>query len=294
MEHEFSELRELIRSVAKVDEIDMTSEGKDESIQDIVDGFLFPRIVARCIEKRRICLSQWAGRDPGCLGEDIGGKQLDGIAAEHRTECIRLLKLVCSKDGAVMDKIAAAHTFKAEYEGFSLPYSPRVYIRKLGRYFTAARNLIRCLLEPNKGEQAKDAWASTRANRVLFLHAELQLAMFYCMNPDLHPVAGYVAGLKGCFSLCNFVLQSVLIPIFQSQSRLTTISAGSNTGQIYSTGLPMRFSVRHESGGGDWQHWRFPDPTILCTSSLPPSDQNKPEARLDLIRLELRMSSGKK
>lgn len=83
----------------------------------------------------------------------------------------------------------------------------------LDTYLSENFDLSSKSLLPSKAGGAKDSWALAREKPTLFFHAELKMAIFYALNPDLFPVGGYIAVSKKCCKLCDFVLKSVGPPM---------------------------------------------------------------------------------
>jgi hypothetical protein len=64
-------------------------------------------------------------------------------------------------------------------------------------------------LIPQKIDQVRDTWCTARSRKTFFLHAELQLALFYIQNPERCPLGGFIGVSKKCCHLCDFVLKCV-------------------------------------------------------------------------------------
>jgi len=62
-------------------------------------------------------------------------------------------------------------------------------------------------LNPKKTDILRDKWTPTWKNTDLFLHAEMQLVLFYTLNPQLSPIRGYIGMGKKCCWCCDFVLK---------------------------------------------------------------------------------------
>jgi hypothetical protein len=60
-----------------------------------------------------------------------------------------------------------------------------------------------------KVDQVRDSWKTARAHKTLFLHAELQLALFYMQNPLSCPIGGFIGVSKKCCYLCDFTIKCV-------------------------------------------------------------------------------------
>ncbi|KAJ7292911.1 hypothetical protein C8J57DRAFT_1267541 [Mycena rebaudengoi] len=130
-------------------------------------------------------------------------------------------------------------------------------------------------LIPQKIDQVRDTWCAARSRKTSFLHAELQLALFYIQNPERCPLGGFIGVSKKCCHLCDFVLKH-----FQKD-------ASDPNYPVHKTGSPTLFSVAG-THGGITQNWRFPDPDQdVFSSTFPPLDQQRLRNRLRQIRLEL-------
>jgi hypothetical protein len=64
-------------------------------------------------------------------------------------------------------------------------------------------------LDPMKVSHLRDSWPGDRKSTNLFLHAEMQMALFYALNPQLGPIQGFIGVSKKCCWCCDFVLKSV-------------------------------------------------------------------------------------
>jgi hypothetical protein len=62
-------------------------------------------------------------------------------------------------------------------------------------------------LDPQKVGRLRDSWPHDRKSQNLFLHAEMQIALFYALNPLLCPIQGFIGVSKKCCWCCNFVLK---------------------------------------------------------------------------------------
>lgn len=64
-------------------------------------------------------------------------------------------------------------------------------------------------LDPMKVSHLRDSWSGDTRSKNLFLHAEMQMALFYALNPQLYPIQGFMGVSKKCCWCCDFVLKSV-------------------------------------------------------------------------------------
>jgi len=62
-------------------------------------------------------------------------------------------------------------------------------------------------LNPKKTNRLRDKWTPTWKTTNLFLHAEMQLVLFYTLNPQLSPIQGFIGVSKKCCWCCDFVLK---------------------------------------------------------------------------------------
>jgi hypothetical protein len=65
-------------------------------------------------------------------------------------------------------------------------------------------------LDPKKVDRLLDKWPRDRESQNLFLHAEMQIALFYALNPLLCSIQGFIGVSKKCCWCCDFVLESVI------------------------------------------------------------------------------------
>ena len=56
----------------------------------------------------------------------------------------------------------------------------------------------------------RDSWPSKWKTKNLFLHAEMQLALYYAFNPHITPLHGYIGVSQKCCFSCDLVLKCVL------------------------------------------------------------------------------------
>jgi len=72
-------------------------------------------------------------------------------------------------------------------------------------------------LDFKKLEGFCNTWVKQWSSEVLYLHVEMQFALFYALNPDLSPKRNYIGmcGKKCCFC-CDFVIRSVWLFIAPS------------------------------------------------------------------------------
>ncbi|KAJ6588562.1 hypothetical protein B0H19DRAFT_1100068 [Mycena capillaripes] len=150
----------------------------------------------------------------------------------------------------------------------------------LENYLSTQFNIAIQTLDPDKISSAREKWASTRATVSQFFHAELQLAMFYVIHPELVPMGGYFGVSKKCCALCDFVLKRL-----QKSSIPTTEAPEADSRYTpEATGLPIFFIVRG-SHGGLTSNWQFP--TVDGKGSLTDAAYAKVCARLNVVRQEL-------
>jgi hypothetical protein len=69
-------------------------------------------------------------------------------------------------------------------------------------------------LDPKKVDRLRDSWVHNRESQNLFLHAEMQIALFYALNPRLCPIQSFIGVSKKCCWCCDFVLKSVTCVTF--------------------------------------------------------------------------------
>jgi hypothetical protein len=62
-------------------------------------------------------------------------------------------------------------------------------------------------LEKKKLDRLRNTWSKSRKDNNLFLHAEMQMALFYALNPQLFPIQNYIGLSKKCCWCCDFVLK---------------------------------------------------------------------------------------
>ncbi|KAJ7207962.1 hypothetical protein GGX14DRAFT_396160 [Mycena pura] len=213
-------------------------------------------------------------------------------AAEHVVECFKFLRRTCQRPNASTFTIQCVPLLDSLRLGSAAddeePINIETYLRD--NFNVPYKSLL-----PNKGSQARDSWTAARNRKCSFLHTELQLAMFYCLNPDLLPVAGYIGVSKRCCGLCAFVLKYILSILLCALSELICIRAlqkDASADARYSVdiaGPPLLFSIRGTHGGLTTQ-WTFPDITRFPNdTSLSDLGKAKLQKRLDLIRDDLSM-----
>ncbi|KAJ7749285.1 hypothetical protein DFH07DRAFT_556668 [Mycena maculata] len=137
-------------------------------------------------------------------------------------------------------------------------------------------------LHPDKYGSARDTWSGARTDRKPFFHAELQLAIFYTLNPDCLPMGSYLGVSKRCCALCDFVLKYVLALIRIS---IRGLQRTDHPFIEASAGPAILISI-HGKHGGLTQNWCFPD-LDKFPSSLPPLRRAQLATPLSLIRDEL-------
>jgi hypothetical protein len=62
-------------------------------------------------------------------------------------------------------------------------------------------------LHRKKLDSLRGSWSKSRKSNNLFLHAEMQMALFYAVNPQLCPIQGFIGMSKKCCWCCDFVLK---------------------------------------------------------------------------------------
>jgi OTT_1508-like deaminase len=103
---------------------------------------------------------------------------------------------------------------------------------KEGEYETLGDFLSGCLntnlqtLEPDKIDGLQKSWSHTRQKDSLILHAEMQLALFYSLNPSLSPIQGFIGVSKRCCWCCNFVLKYVISFCYETQLNTAPTALG--------------------------------------------------------------------
>ncbi|KIM83277.1 hypothetical protein PILCRDRAFT_7235 [Piloderma croceum F 1598] len=131
-------------------------------------------------------------------------------------------------------------------------------------------------LDPKKIDRLRDRWARDRKSQNLFLHAEMQIALFYALNPQLFPVQGFIGVSKKSCWCCDFVLKHLQIP--SEQDRRYDIDIA---------GPPLLFSVQG-THSRKYSSWVFPNPSIHTVSSiLEDIPFNRVCRRFELVREDL-------
>jgi len=62
-------------------------------------------------------------------------------------------------------------------------------------------------LDRKKLSSLCSSWPKGRKSNNLFLHAEMQMALYYALNPQLCPIQGFIGVSKKCCWCCDFVLK---------------------------------------------------------------------------------------
>jgi OTT_1508-like deaminase len=114
-------------------------------------------------------------------------------------------------------------------------------------------------LDPQKVRRLRDSWPHDRNSQNLFLHAEMQMALFYALNPLLCPIQGFIGVSKKCCWCCDFIFKSVTTAtltkwyIYQFTRHLQFPSTDD------AAGPPLLFSISgtHSS---KYAAWVFPNP----------------------------------
>ena len=147
-------------------------------------------------------------------------------------------------------------------------------------------------LDSQKVDRLRDSWPHDRKSQNLFLHAEMQIALFYALNPQLCPIRGFIGLSKKCCWCCDFVLKSVTMAHLTRRYiyTLTRRLRHPSTGGRYThdlDGPPLLFSVSgtHNS---KYTAWVFPDPaTHIKHHSLDSTSFDKVYHRFKLVRRDL-------
>ncbi|KAJ7220099.1 hypothetical protein GGX14DRAFT_389479 [Mycena pura] len=132
-------------------------------------------------------------------------------------------------------------------------------------YLSTHLNVAIQTLDPDKLSSARDQWASASGTVSQLFHAELQLAMFYAVHPELVPMGG---------RLQKSSIPSTEFEVPEADSRYSPEA----------TGPPLLFTVRGTHGGLAL-NWQFP--TVDSKGSLTNAAYAKVCARLNLVRQEL-------
>jgi hypothetical protein len=61
--------------------------------------------------------------------------------------------------------------------------------------------------DPEKIDRLRDKWDLENGKPVL----EMQLALYYALNPQLYPIEGFIGVSEKCCWTCDFVLRYVLL-----------------------------------------------------------------------------------
>jgi len=151
-------------------------------------------------------------------------------------------------------------------------------------------------LDPQKVGHLRDSWPHDIKSQNLFLHAEMQIALFYALNPELCPIQGFIGVSKKCCWCCDFILKSVTMATLmrwytdQFPRHLQLPSTGGRYTND-AAGPPLLFSVggTHSS---KYTAWLFPNPlTHLTHHGLEGESKkasfNKVCHRFKLIRKDL-------
>jgi hypothetical protein len=142
-------------------------------------------------------------------------------------------------------------------------------------------------LDPQKVGRLRDLWPRDRNSQNLFLHAEMQMALFYALNPLLCPIQGFIGVSKKCCWCCDFVFKSVTTVtftkwyIYQFTRHLQLPSTDD------AAGPPLLFSVSgtHSS---KYAAWVFPNPsTHIKDHPLNTILFDKVRHRFKLVRRDL-------
>ncbi|KAJ7026545.1 hypothetical protein C8F04DRAFT_1124952 [Mycena alexandri] len=142
----------------------------------------------------------------------------------------------------------------------------------LDSYLTPQLNIFSKSLTAERVGVVKDKWSAARDDHTLSDHAEMQLAVFYIMNPELLPLSDYIGLSHPSCGLCDFVLRAI------QKSTIVDVRYSPE-----STGLPVQLFIC-ETHGRIHPHWRFPDIDHFTTSMpLSNSEQAKARWRLKLM-----------
>jgi hypothetical protein len=64
------------------------------------------------------------------------------------------------------------------------------------------------MFDPNKIDSLSNSWSHNRASQNLFLHAEMQIALFYALNPHLFPIQGFIGPRRPCVLATSYTDKS--------------------------------------------------------------------------------------
>jgi OTT_1508-like deaminase len=132
---------------------------------------------------------------------------------------------------------------EAEYESFQ-----QFFTERIGRGMEK--------LERSKINSLCVTWTKNRQTRNLFLHAEMQLVLFYALNPHLSPLNGYIGVSKKCCWSCDF--QGIEVGHISHILAITTDIWQAY--DVYIAGNPLLFSVQGTHKRKPAQRV-FPDPS---------------------------------
>ena len=129
-----------------------------------------------------------------------------------------------------------------------------------GEYATLGDILGECLnaqFRNLESENIESLWSLTRQKDILFLHAEIQLALFYSLDPSLCPVQGFIGLTKKCCCCCDFAQRCTDYIRHLQSDQYPADEAG----------LPLFFCIVGTHGYPD-VHWALPDPKYIQTRQI--------------------------
>ncbi|KIM92201.1 hypothetical protein PILCRDRAFT_114655 [Piloderma croceum F 1598] len=101
--------------------------------------------------------------------------------------------LVTSEVVALL-RIGAEHNIKVETVPISTTTSTPANENEHASFDSFFERCVRTdlkLLDPMKVNNLRDSWLRDRQSENLFLHAEMQIALFCALNPQLYPIRGF-------------------------------------------------------------------------------------------------------
>ena len=195
------------------------------------------------ISRDEVAVSGPETKEEGVLGEQVDGGQMD--KEEEDTEDLddresldpelmkkspiyRFLRklsryhIACSlvtSEIIALCRIGAERNIKVETIPISTTTSTLANEEEYATFDSFFKRCVRTdlkLLDPMKVNNLRDSWLHDRKSKNLFLHAEMQIASFYALNPQLYPIQGFIGVSKKCCWCCDFVLKSVTSFNFES------------------------------------------------------------------------------
>jgi hypothetical protein len=91
-------------------------------------------------------------------------------------------------------------------ETTSTPSDEKEY-PKLDNFLDHGLGIDARTLDLKKVDKLRNKWETDWKEEFLFLHAEMQLTLFYATHPDNLPIQGYIGVSKKCCWCCDFVLK---------------------------------------------------------------------------------------